>query len=517
MPRKERLITANIFFNNSKTSLQEFDENAQKIARVLQAKGLKPGDVIAILMRNDLRQFELIEACRYLEISFVPLNWHGTGAELQHILNDSGASLLMAHADLASAVMDDLSEELEILVYPTPENILLSYKLPSSGEVLLLSRWEDMTALLEQAKPIVTGTLPFRGMFSYSSGSTGRPKGIKRQVNAAQPDLYRVYEGLARTVMKLQKGDRYYISAPVYHSAPNVLSLCCIAARDVDVYIEVKFDAEQFLRDIERYQITHTYIVPTMMIRLLKLPKAVREKYNISSLKLAISSGSAWPTEVKLAMIEWFGPIFYESYGASEIGFMTLISSPEALKKPGSVGKVLPGGSIKILDDEKTELAVGESGSIYVYLPMFGDFAYTNSAVNDADERYQGHSTVGDIGYVDGDGYLYISDRKKDMIISGGANIFPAEIEAAMIAMPQIADCAVFGIADKEFGETVVAAVSCQSGHTVSLEQVQAFLHGKISRFKYPRKLDIHDSLPRQDSGKVFKQKLRAAYAPPSS
>ena len=509
---KEKVISPNIFFNNSKIGLQEFDNNVKKLATVLLSKGLKADDVIAILLRNDVRQFELIEACRYLEITFVPLNWHGTGSELQHILTDSGASLLIAHTDLASAAMSQLSDQLSILVYPTPDNILASYNIQKPDETLLENRCEDMTRLLENAKPITTGTKPFRGMFSYTSGSTGRPKGIRRQVNQSQPDLYLVYEGLARTVMKLEKGDRYYITAPIYHSAPNALSLCCFAARDVDIYIEAKFAAEKFLADIERYQITHTYIVPTMMIRLLKLPKEVKEKYNISSLKFAISSGSAWPADVKQAMIDWFGPIFYESYGASEIGFMTLISSAEAIKKPGSVGKILPGGSIKIVDDDKNELAVGESGSIYVYLPMFGDFAYTNSAGNTADERYQGHATVGDVGYLDADGYLYINDRKKDMIISGGANIFPAEIEAAMIEMPQILDCAVFGIPDKEYGEKVVAAVMCQVGHSLNLDQVHAFLEGKISRFKYPRKLDLHDSLPREDSGKVFKQRLKAVY-----
>lgn len=508
----EKTISPNIFFNNSKLSLQEFTDNAKKLATVLRSKGLKAGDVIAILLRNDVRQFELIEACRYLQITFVPLNWHGTGTELQHILTDSGASLLIAHADLASTAMSQLSDQLSILTYPTPDNILVSYNIKKPDETLLEQRCEDMTILLESAKPITTQTKPFRGMFSYTSGSTGRPKGILRQVDQSQPDLYPVYEGLARTLLKLEKGDRYYISAPLYHSAPNALSLCCIASRDVDIYIAAKFGAEQFLADIERYKITHTYIVPTMMIRLLKLPKEVKEKYNVCSMKFAISSGSAWPADVKQAMIDWFGPIFYESYGASEIGFMTLISSAEALKKPGSVGKVLPGGSIKILDDDKNELAVGGSGLIYVYLPMFGDFVYTNSESNSADERYQGHTTIGDVGYVDEQGYLYINDRKKDMIISGGANIFPAEIEAAMFKMPQILDCAVFGIPDTEYGEKVVAAVTCQDGHSLNLDQVHAYLDGKISRFKYPRQLDVHDSLPREDSGKVFKQRLKAAY-----
>jgi len=492
--------------------LQEFDNNVKKIAAVLLSKGIKSGDVIAILLRNDVRQFELIEACRYLEITFVPLNWHSTGSELQHILTDSGASVLIAHADLASAAMRELTRQLSILVFPTPDNILASYDIQKPDQTLPDKRCEDMTLLLENAKPITTLIKPFRGMFSYTSGSTGRPKGIRRHVNQSQPDLYRVYEGLARTLMRLEKGDRYYITAPTYHSAPNTLSLCCFAARDVDIYIEAKFAAEKFLADIECYQITHTYIVPTMMIRLLKLPREVKEKYNISSLKFAISSGSAWPADVKQSMIDWFGPVFYESYGASEIGFMTLISSDEALNKPGSVGKVLPGGSIKIVDDDKNELAVGESGLIYVYLPMFGDFAYTNSAGNGSDERYQGHATVGDIGYLDTDGYLYINDRKKDMIISGGANIFPAEIEAAMFEMPQILDCAVFGIPDQEFGEKVVAAVTCQVGQSLNLDQVHDFLEGKISHFKYPRQLDLHEQLPREDSGKVFKQRLKARY-----
>jgi len=503
----------NIFFSNSKIGFHEFDNNVKKLATVLRSKGLQTGGVVAILLRNDVRQFEIIEACRYLEISFVPLNWHATGSEIQHILTDSGASVLIAHADLAIAAINKLTDRVCILVYPTPENIIASYNIKKQDNAVLESRSENMTSLLKNANPITTGIKPFRGIFSYTSGSTGRPKGIRRQVVQSQSDPYSVYEQLARTLLKLEKGDRFYVSAPIYHSAPNALSLCCIAARDVDMYIEPKFEAERFLAHIEQFKITHTYIVPTMMIRLLKLPKEVKEKYNISSLKFGISSGSAWPSDIKQAMVDWFGPIFYESYGASEIGFMTLISSEEAIKKPGSVGKILAGGSIKILDDDKNELAVGESGSIYIKLPMFGDFAYTNSAENETDDRYEGHTTVGDIGYVDAQGYLYINDRKKDMIISGGANIFPAEIEAAMIEMPQILDCAIFGIADKEFGEKVVAAVTCQVGHSLSLQQVHAFLDGKISRFKYPRQLDIHDSLPREDSGKVFKQRLKVAYA----
>ena len=249
-----------------------------------------------------------------------------------------------------------------------------------------------------------------------------------------------------------------------------------------------------------------------MMVRLLKLPQSVREKYDTSSWRYSLTTGSAWPKDVKEAMIEWFGPIFYETYGASEIGFMTLISAEESIAKPGSVGKVLPGGSVKILNDEKQELPAGETGSIYMFLPMFGDFNYSNVDAANEDFRYDEYTSVGDVGHVDEDGYVYISDRKKDMIISGGANIFPAEIEAALIEMPEVLDCAVFGVPHEEFGESIVAAVEVVDGKSLSLESVQSFLDDKIARFKVPRALEVHEQLPREDSGKIFKQRLRAPH-----
>jgi long-chain acyl-CoA synthetase len=211
-------------------------------------------------------------------------------------------------------------------------------------------------------------------------------------------------------------------------------------------------------------------------------------------------------------MIDWFGPVLNESYGASEIGFMTLISSDEARAKPGSVGKILPGGAVRVLDDRFEDVPTGEVGTLYIHLPMFGDYEYSNTH-GAMDGQRQGHfSTVGDVGYVDEDGYIFISDRKKDMIISGGANISPAEIEAQLILMPEVADCAVFGAPHPEFGETIVAAVTCQPGHQVSLEAVEAFLAPRLARFKMPRKVDIHETLPRQESGKIYKARLRAPY-----
>ena len=191
---------------------------------------------------------------------------------------------------------------------------------------------------------------------------------------------------------------------------------------------------------------------------------------------------------------------------------MTLISSEDALRKPGSVGKVLAGGSMKILGEDGAELPAGEAGAIYVHLPQFGDFKYSNTEGDLKGQRYGKHATVGDIGYLDEDGFLFISDRKKDMIISGGANIFPAEIEAALINMPEVFDCAVFGAPHPEFGETVIAAVQCVDGASLTLEDVQQFLSDKIAGFKIPKQLDFHDALPREDSGKIFKERLRAPY-----
>ncbi|MFT4938605.1 MAG: long-chain acyl-CoA synthetase [Paraglaciecola sp.] len=482
------------------------------MAAVFNSYDVGEDDVIAVLLRNDVTYLEVIEACRYVGATYVTLNWHAAKSEIEHILQDSQANLLIGHSDLvrifAETDVHQLSNNIPVLAISTPAEICRAYNVdPKTSD-----RQTDLQTLINKTSPINTPPLKFRGMFSYTSGSTGRPKGIKRIRAPDSPDPFEVYAGLGKSMLGLSPGDRFYVAAPIYHSAPNVLSLFCLACGDVDIFLKSKFDPEGFLADVQRYAITHCYIVPTMMIRLLKLPADIRRKYNTSTLRYAVSSGSAWPADVKAAMIDWFGPIFYESYGASEIGFMTLISSAEALQKPGSVGKVLPGGSIKILDDEHCEQAASEVGSIYIHLPIFGEFSYTNDEGNLQGQRHNEYSSVGDIGYLDADGYLYISDRKKDMIISGGANIFPAEIEAALIEMPQILDCAIFAAPHPEFGEMVVAAVSCSEGNILNLEQVCAFLDTKIARYKLPRKLDIHQTLPREDSGKIFKQRLREPY-----
>ncbi|MBU3002903.1 AMP-binding protein [Paraglaciecola arctica] len=502
-------MNGNLYLDGNPTPRAEFEIRSKKLANLLQVKGIEANDTVAILMRNDVKYLEVIQACRYLGCYFVPLNWHSVTTEIEHIIQDSHAKVLVAHKDLIKQLEKYKLPEVLLAFFPTPKEVIDNYPIdlqqPSCTADLAL----DIELSLQTTLPIDSTPKPFRGMFAYTSGSTGRPKGIKRKIDDSDTDKYAIYQGLAKSLMQLSSSDKFFVAAPLYHSAPNTLSICSLAASEVALFIATKFDPEAFLSTIDKNKITHIYIVPTMMIRLLKLPQNIRVKYDLSSLKFAISTGSACPSVVKLAMINWFGPIFYESYGASEIGFMTLISSAEALNKPGSVGKVVPGGDIKILNESKQQLEQLQSGLIYVHLPMFGEFEYTNYDGESSAYKYENYVSVGDIGYLDNENYLFINDRQKDMIISGGANIFPLEIESVLVQMDEILDCAIFGMPDPEYGEKVVAAVQCHPTTNITLTQIHDFLEGKLARFKYPKTLEIHKKLPREDSGKIFKQKLR--------
>lgn len=501
-------MAGDIYFAGEKTTREDFQLTARKIAADMMARGIVPDDTVAILMRNDVAYLALVEASRLVGVRYATINWHSAPGEVIHILTDSKAKLLYAHSDLLAPIMADLPASLTPITAPVPQAIQAVY----SAVDVALPAAESLTNICAETAPYQGAPQKFRGLFAYTSGSTGRPKGIKRAFNPDGPDMWDRYKGLASALLGMTAGDRMHVSAPLYHSAPNALSGMALAAETVDLYLEPKFEAEAFLKTLDENKITHAYVVATMMVRLLKLDENIRTKYDPSALRFTLSTGSPFPMKIKRQMIDWFGPVFNESYGASEIGFMTLITSEEALAKPGSVGKIMPGGEVRVLDDNLNALPTGEVGSLYVKLAQFGDFEYTNAEGSLKGQRADGFTSVGDMGYVDEDGYIYISDRKKDMIISGGANIFPAEIEAQLILMPEITDCAVFGAPDEEYGERIVAAITCAPGQTVNLATVRAFLEPRLAKFKIPRKLDIHDALPRQESGKIYKAKLRAPY-----
>lgn len=501
-------MAGDIYFSGRRIARADFNERSRRLASDLKANGVGADDVVAILMRNDVAYLEVVEACRHVGARYAVINWHAAPPEVAYIVEDSGAKALFAHVDLLEPVVQAVPAGVRLIGVDVSDVLAAAYG-SAHVEVGEAERMED---LIKAAAPYEGASEKLRGLFAYTSGSTGRPKGIRRKMNPDGPDSYETYAQLARLLLGANEGDRMHIAAPLYHSAPNALAQFVLAAGDIDLFIEPKFDAETFLNAVDEHGVTHAYIVPTMMVRLLKLPEETRAKYGTSSLRFTISTGSPCPAAVKEAMIDWFGPVLNETYGASELGFMTLINAEDALKKRGSVGKVLPGGDVKILDDDMNELPPGEVGRIYIHLPMFGDFEYTNKAGALADQRHGAFTTVGDVGYVDEDGFIYISDRKKDMIISGGANIFPSEIEAELIQMPEVRDCAVFGAPDEEFGERIVAAVQCAPGVSLDLDKVHAFLAPRLAKFKLPRVLDIHEALPREDSGKIFKARLRAPY-----
>jgi long-chain acyl-CoA synthetase len=314
-----------------------------------------------------------------------------------------------------------------------------------------------------------------------------------------------------RLVYGLAPGARALLPAPLYHSAPNMYATQALLL-GATLFLESRFDPERVLSRIEKEKITRAYLVPTMFSRMLKLPEAVRRRYDLSSIEFVITMGSPCAPEVKRAMIEWWGPVIHESYAASELGLVTFICAADALRKPGSAGRPIPGVRLAIMDTAGSALPPRETGLIYARQPGYSDFTYNN---NDAARRKLEHDglwTLGDMGWLDEEGYLFLSDRAVDMVISGGVNIYPAEIEASLITMPGVADCAVFGIPDAEFGESLLAAIQPEPGAGLTQESVRGWLAARIANYKVPRQVAFHDRLPREDSGKIFKRRLRAPY-----
>ncbi|MFP6596412.1 MAG: AMP-binding protein, partial [Candidatus Hydrogenedentota bacterium] len=291
-------------------------------------------------------------------------------------------------------------------------------------------------------------------------------------------------------------------------------NVCSGAALQLGAFMVLmpRFDAEELLRLIDTHKLSHFQLVPTMFVRLLQLPEEVRAKYDVSSIQCVTHSAAPCAIDVKCAMIDWWGPVINESYGATELGFLTLSTSEDFLRYPGTVGKPLPEATIKIYNDEGDEVPTGEEGTIYARLNLFRDFTY----IGDDDKRQsverEGLITCGDIGYMNDEGYLFLCDRVADMIISGGVNIYPAEIEAALIMHEGVHDCAVFGIPDTEMGERVAAIVEPRPGVELNEEAITVFLREHVAGYKVPRYIEFRDNLPREDSGKLFKRKLREPF-----
>jgi long-chain acyl-CoA synthetase len=480
-----------IVYQGATITPDTFEQRWRHSAAVLHAAAVGDGDVVALMMRNSPEALELLVAVRHLGAQWCPVNWHFKTDEVQYILRDCGARVFIADADLLAGLTGLDSAGLQVF---------------ATRGMSTAPSWE---ALRDATRAPAPPPAAPRGAMFYTSGTTGRPKGIVRAPSTPE-QMQRALE-VRQASYGFEPGMRALISAPMYHSAPNAYALG--AAQDGGtLYIEPRFDAERTLQLIHQHRISHAYLVPTMYVRMLALPAEVRARYDLGSMRFVASTGSPCPPEVKRAMIEWWGPVINEAYGSSELGYMTLLTSEQALRKPGSAGLPLPGVRLAILDDDGRPLPAGQPGLIYVDQPAFADFSYIGNHEARRGMEVDGLKTMGDVGYLDEDGFLFIVDRKADMVISGGVNIYPVEIEAVLHAMPGVADCAVFGIPDDEFGESLAAAVQPLPGAVVTAEAVRAWVHERMAGYKVPRVVTLHDSLPREDTGKIFKRKLREPY-----
>jgi long-chain acyl-CoA synthetase len=470
----------------------EIDVRAARLAGGLARLGIEDGDVVAVMLRNIPAFVDLIQACRIAGAYYCQINWHFKRDEAGYILADCDAKVLFVQPDLLAEIAAAVPSHVQVIIVGADT-----------------AQGDDFDNWLAAEAPYAGPPRTPRGHMAYTSGTTGRPKGVRRL--PLSPEQQALSAQVTKEVLGIYPGVRSLLSAPLYHSAPSSFAQQSLLQGELFV-LEEKFDAEATLALIERHRIDTVYLVPVMYVRLLRLPAEVRARYDLSSLTFVASTGSPCAPEVKRAMIDWLGPVIHEAYASSETGYITVMKPQDAARKPGSAGRAVGRAKIRILDDAGRELATGEIGTIYAHQPAYSEFTYHgNEAARRAIER-DGLASVGDMGYLDDEGFLYVCDRASDMVISGGVNIYPAEIEHVLITLPGIADCAVVGIPDEEFGEALAAQVVAEAGVTLDAETIRRELGLRIAGFKVPRRIDIVAALPRDDNGKVQKRRIRDAY-----
>lgn len=494
----ERLAVINGTTGASMT-YAELEERSNQLAHYLHELGLRPGDHIAMVLENNMRCFEIGWAAQRAGLLLTPVNRFLTPDEAAYIIADSTSK-----AVISSWAMRDLAAGLNDRMPDCPVRLMVD------GVIEGWSAYEDAVA------PCPTELLEHEALGAlmlYSSGTTGRPKGIIRALHSHDVrDYVDPFRRKLYGAYGFFDGMIYLSTAPLYHSAPLAWALQTAAIGGTTVFME-KFDAAESLALIERYRVTHSQWVPTMFVRLLKLTEPERRAHDLSSMRFAVHAAAPCPRDVKLGMIEWWGPIIHEYYGATEGCGMTQIDSAEYLSHPGSVGRATL-GVIHICDDDGNELPTGESGLIYFERDRV-PFQYHNDPEKTRAACHPIHPTwtaVGDMGYVDGDGYLYLTDRKTFMIISGGVNIYPQAIEDALVTHPKVQDAGVIGVPDAEMGESVKAIIEPAPGiaPTAELaEELVAYLRGKVARYMIPRSVAFIDTMPRLPTGKLYKQALR--------
>ncbi|MFG1923416.1 AMP-binding protein [Cryptosporangium sp. NPDC048952] len=499
-PRKTAVVVPS---TGRTVSYGELVDRSTQFANLLHRRGLRPGDHVAILMTNTAEYFEVVWGARRSGSYYTAVNWHLTPAEVRYILQNSQARALVVSDDLA-ALADEAARGLPGL------------RLIVGGEREGWERYEDAIAGIptEREAPDLEGQAML-----YSSGTTGRPKGIVH----GPVDFGRAFGDITGDMLWTNRYDMgpgtvSLTSGPLYHAAPLVSSMATHRYGGLVVLLP-RFDALEALKAIDRYRVTHAQIVPTMFVRLLRLPADVRDAYDVSSLEAVAHSAAPCPVDVKRRMLEWWGPVIWEYYSATEAAGHVSIGPEEWLEHPGSVGKPRE-GTVAIADEDGRALPTGEDGTIWFTDPA-KRFRYHNDEQKSASMyNADGWARMGDVGHLDADGYLYVTGRSDDMIISGGVNIYPRETEDVLIGHPAIDDVAVIGTPDPEFGESVLAVVTIQSGFTPSdalAQDIIAWTRDRIAHYKCPRAVRFVDELPRSVAGKMMKHRLTAAGAPRQS
>lgn len=473
-------------------------EQADRISRLLVDMGLRRGDVIATLLPNGMDLLAVQLGAEQVGLHFTPVNWHLTAEESGYILTDSRARVVVTHPRFADQARDAADRaglaETQRLCTGTAEG------------------FRDLAAL---CAGFPSGPPPERSAGAvqyYSSGTTGRPKGIRRVLPATSPE--ETHEALVRArsaCFGLRLGAEVnLVVAPLYHAAPNHSAVLSLHMGHTLVLTD-RFDAEITLRLVEQYGVTIGFMVPIMFQRMLALPEETRSRYDLSSLRVLTHSGAPCPSETKRAMLDWLGPVLFEYYGSSETG-MAVFSTPQQWReRPGVFGSVVPGYDVTILDEERRLVPDGTAGEIFI--KGGSRFSYFGREAETADQWHGDYFRTGDIGMLV-DGLLQLCDRRSDLIISGGVNIYPAEIEAALTAHPAVADAAVFGVPDPEWGQSVIALVQPREGarSTQLPTELAEFCALRLARFKQPRRIEVRGELPRTPNGKLSRSRLRDDY-----
>ena len=473
---------------------------ANRVTHGLSDRGLGADDAVAVAVPNCLEWFELYLATSQSGLYFLPINRHLAAPEVAYIVADSAASVFVAHSRLGDVAVDAARES----AYPPDRRFAIGG--PLEGFVPYTTLKEGRLAWRPDHRSAGQ-------VMMYSSGTTGRPKGVRRRRLDVDPDeLAALTAAVTCSGFGIDPDGVHLVCGPLYHAGPFLGAVNTLHSGHTLVVMD-HWNAERTLQLIEEHRVTSSQMVPTMFHRLLALPENVRNRYDISSLRSVLHTGAPCPVEVKRRMMEWWGPVLYETYGGTEAA--ATISKPHRwLERPGTVGRPIDGVEIKILDDDGNELPAGTPGNIYISTARSGAPEYHNDPEKTASIRRGEFVTLGDVGYVDADGWLFLCDRKIDMVISGGVNIYPAEVEATLLTHPAVADVAVIGVPNEEWGEEVKAVVELAEGLAPSAALEQELIEhcrGAIAHFKCPRSVDFRE-LPRLPNGKLLKRRLRDDY-----